>query len=133
MRAGPRLEKWGYPQPAVIAELDLEILIAGADIVPRVTPLPRYPAGLRDIAVVAPRTLSAAALESTICEAGGGLVERVALFDLYEGAQIPAGKRSLAFTITYRLPDRTLTESEINTAHQRIEEALERLGAGLRR
>ncbi len=126
-------EKWGYPQPAVIAELDLEILIAGADIVPRVTPLPRYPAGLRDIAVVAPRTLSAAALESTICEAGGGLVERVALFDLYEGAQIPAGKRSLAFTITYRLPDRTLTESEINTAHQRIEEALERLGAGLRR
>lgn len=126
-------EKWGYPQPAAIAGLDLELLIARADTVLLVAPLPRYPAGLRDIAVVAPASLSAALLERTIYEAGGGLVERVVLFDLYEGAQIPEGKRSLAFTITYRLDHRTLTENEINKAHQQIEAALSKLGAGLRR
>ena len=60
------------------------------------------------------------------------LVERVALFDLYEGAQIPKDRRSLAFTITYRHPDRTLTESEINAAHSDIETALFKLGAELR-
>ena len=125
--------EWDYPQPAVIAGLDLELLMEQADLVPQVAPLPRYPAGLRDIAVVAPRSLSAAALERTIYDAGGGLVERVTLFDLYEGAQIPEGKRSLAFTITYRLAGRTLTESEISGAHQRIEAALNRLGAELRR
>ena len=100
---------------------------------PHVAPLPRYPAGLRDMAVVVPRSLSAGELESSIREAGSGLVERVALFDLYEGAQIPGNRRSLAFTITYRHPERTLTEAEINAAHGDIERALSRLGAELRR
>ena len=126
-------DRWDYPQPVVIAELDLELLLERAELVPQAAPLPRYPAGLRDIAVVAPRSLSAAELERSIYEAGGGLVETVVLFDLYEGAQIPEGKRSLAFTITYRLADRTLTESEINAAHRRIEAALDRLGGELRR
>jgi len=126
-------EKWDYPQTAAVAELDLELLIDLSDPLPRVAPLPRYPAGLRDIAVVVPRALSAGKLERCIYEAGGGLVERVALFDLYEGAQIPKDRRSLAFTITYRHPDRTLTESEINAAHSDIETALFKLGAELRR
>lgn len=126
-------EKWDYPQPAAVAELDLELLIERADPLPRVAPLPRYPAGLRDIAVLVPRSLPAGKLERCIYEAGGGLVEQVALFDLYEGAQIPAGCRSLAFTITYRHPGRTLTEAEINAAHGNIEAALSRLGAELRR
>lgn len=82
-------EKWDYPQPVTVAELDLEMLIARANLVPRVTPLPKYPAGLRDIAVVVPRALSAGELKRLIYEAGGGLVEQVTLFDLYEGAQIP--------------------------------------------
>lgn len=126
-------EKWDYPQPVVIAELDLELLLERAQTIPRVMPLPRFPAGLRDIAVVAPRSLSAAQANCCIYEAGGELVEQVTLFDLYEGAQIPAGNRSLAFTITYRHPDRTLTEAEINAAHSRIEKALSKLGAVLRR
>ncbi|NLA26336.1 MAG: phenylalanine--tRNA ligase subunit beta, partial [Firmicutes bacterium] len=99
---------------------------------PVVAPLPRYPAGLRDIAVVVPRSLSAGRLERSIYGAGSGLVEKVALFDLYEGAQIPPNRRSLAFTITYRHPERTLTESEINAAHSNIEKALYKLGAELR-
>ena len=126
-------EKWDFPQAVAIAELDLELLIAGADLMPAVAPLPRYPAGLRDIAVVVPRSLSAGKLERSIYGAGAGLVERVALFDLYEGAQIPGDRRSLAFTITYRHSGRTLTESEINAAHSDIEKALFELGAELRR
>ncbi|NLA11898.1 MAG: phenylalanine--tRNA ligase subunit beta [Firmicutes bacterium] len=126
-------EIWDYPQPAAVAELDLELLLEKARPVPHVAPLPRFPAGLRDIAVVAPRSLSAAEAQRSIYEAGGGLVEKVLLFDLYEGAQIPGDGRSLAFTVTYRHPDRTLTESEISAAHSRIEEALAKLGAVLRR
>lgn len=130
----PRVaEKWDYPQTVAIAELDLELLVSEADLMPRVAPLPRYPAGLRDMAVVVPRSLPARTLERTIHEAGGGLVEHVALFDLYMGAQIPGDKRSLAFTITYRHPERTLTEAEINTVHSDIERALNKLGAELRR
>ena len=126
-------EKWDFPQPTAFAELDLEMLMGRADLLPKVAPLPRYPAGLRDIAVVVPRSLPAVRLERAIREAGGGLVERVALFDLYEGSQIPGERRSLAFTITYRHSDRTLTESEINAVHSDIEKALNKMGAELRR
>ncbi len=126
-------EKWDFPQPVAFAELNLELLIDRADLLPRVAPLPRYPAGLRDMAVVVPRSIPAGKLKQEIYEAGGGLVERVALFDLYEGAQIPGERRSLAFTITYRHPERTLTEWEINAVHSDIEKALNKMGAELRR
>ncbi len=125
--------KWDFPQAVTVAELDLSVLTAAADLVPRVAPLPRYPAARRDIAVVSSGEIPAQRFEQAIFEAGGGLVDRVALFDLYEGEQIPAGKRSLAFTITYRRAEGTLTEQEINAAQERIEQALSGMGAALRR
>lgn len=123
---------WDFPQPVAVAELDLDLLAGAADPVPRVVPLPRYPAAWRDLAVVAPRHIPAAELERCIVETGGGLVERVTLFDLYEGEQIPAGKRSLAYKIVFRRPGGTLTEGEVNAAQERIVAALAALGATLR-
>jgi phenylalanyl-tRNA synthetase beta chain len=125
-------EALNYRQPVIVGELDLNALAGLADLVPRVAALSRYPASRRDIAVIVPRDISAAELERTIRQAGGGLVDKVSLFDLYAGEQIPEGKRSLAFSITYRRPAGTLTEEEVIAAGQRIEQALSSLEASLR-
>ena len=110
----------------------MENLINRADPVPRYSSLPRYPATLRDIAVIAPRELPAVELELCIREAGGDLVEQVVLFDVYQGGQIPPGKRSLAFAIRYRSPKKTLTDEEVNRLHQQVTLALAEKGALLR-
>ena len=124
--------EWDINHPVTICEIDLSVLIKRANLVPRVVPMPRYPAANRDIAVVAPREISALQLEKTIREAGGGLVSRVKLFDLYEGKQVPEGKRSLAYSIVFRSDSGTLTDTEVNKAQASIEKALLTLGAVLR-
>ncbi len=126
------VELWDFSQEVIACELDLETVISRASLQPRYTPLPRYPASLRDIAVIAPREVPAEELESCIRRAGGKLVEQVALFDVYQGGQIPAGKRNLAFAIRYRSPERTLTDEEVNRLHGQIISALAEKGALLR-
>lgn len=126
-------EAWGFRQPVTVAEIDLELLLARANVVPRVVPLARYPAALRDLAILAPVELPHGVLRQAISEAGGALLERISLFDLYTGEQVPAGKRSLAFSIALRRPGGTLTEAEVNNVMERIEGALVRLGAEIRR
>jgi len=125
-------EDWEISQPVTICEIDLSILFKLANPVPRVVPLPRYPAAKRDLALVAPRGLSALQLEETIRKAGGDIVNQVKLFDLYEGKQIPEGKRSLAYSITFRREEGTLTDTEINNTLETIKKALFDLGAVLR-
>ena len=126
-------QTWGFRQPVTVAELDLDLLLARADVVPRVMPLARYPAALRDLAVLVPADLPHGELRRAISEAGGALVERISLFDLYAGEQLPAGKRSLAFTVAFRRPGGTLTDAEVSAVLERIEAALVRLGAVIRR
>ncbi len=125
-------EAWEIDQPVTVCEIDLPLLCAKANLVPRVVPLPRFPAAKRDLAIVVPREIPAEKLETAIREAGGELVSQVNLFDLYEGKQIPSGKRSLAYSITFRRDEGTLTEAEINQAQDNIEKALFELGAVLR-
>jgi phenylalanyl-tRNA synthetase beta chain len=96
-------------------------------------PLPRFPAVERDLAVVVEENLPAAAVEEVIREAGGDQLKGCTLFDVYRGAPVPAGYKSLAYSLVYQLPDRTLTDAEVNAAQERIQRALEeRLGARLR-
>ncbi|HOB86219.1 MAG TPA: phenylalanine--tRNA ligase subunit beta [Bacillota bacterium] len=123
---------WDLRQAVIVAELNGELLFSRASLVPRLEPLPRYPASLRDISVVVPREITARELESCIREAGGELVDRITLFDLYEGKQIPPGKRSISFAIAYRSSQGTLTDEEVNQIHGRIQQALFALGATLR-
>ncbi len=125
-------EQWEIDQPVTVCEIDLAILCDQANLVPRVVPMPRYPAAKRDLALVVAREIPAEKLEKTIREAGGDLISQVKLFDLYEGKQIPEGKRSLAYSITFRREEGTLTEAEINRAQDNIEKALLELGAVLR-
>ncbi len=119
-------------QPVTLAEIELAPLFRKAILVPRIVPLPRYPAANRDLAVVASKTVSAADLEEAIRVAGGELLSAVKLFDLYEGKQVPAGKRSLAYSLVFRRDEGTLTEADINEVMRKIEKALHGLGAMLR-
>jgi len=123
---------FGLEQPVTLAEIELDPLFKKANLVPRMVPLPRYPAANRDLAVVVAKEVSAAKLEEAIWAAGGELLNAVRLFDLYEGKQVPAGKRSLAYSLVFRRDEGTLTEAEVNAAQSKIEKALFGLGATLR-
>jgi len=119
-------------QPVTLAEIELDPLFRKANLVPRVVALPRYPAANRDLAVVVSKEISASELEEAIWGAGGKLLSAVRLFDLYEGKQVPAGKRSLAYSLIFRREEGTLTEAEISEILKKIEEALFKFGATLR-
>lgn len=103
-----------------VFELDFACLVncARADI--KFTSLPKYPASFRDIAVVVSDEIRCADLISVIRDEGKGIVEKVELFDVYRGDQISEGCKSMAFSITYRLSDRTLRDDEVNDIHDRI-------------
>ncbi len=119
------------PRGAFAFRLSLDALLRHAQLVPQHRPIPRLPAVLRDLAVVVDDAVTAASVDAAVREEP--LVEGVTLFDVYRGAPLPAGKKNLAFAISYRAPDRTLTDAEADAAHARIVERLRaKLGAELR-
>lgn len=96
-------------------------------------PLPRFPAVERDLAVVVKDDIPAAVVAETIRRAAGRELKECTLFDVYRGAPVPEGHKSLAYSLVYQLPDRTLTDAEVNAAQERVWKALEeQLGARLR-
>jgi len=114
-------------------ELEFAALERVAALSPRFESLPRYPAVLRDLAVVVPVAMEAADVRAVIREVGQPLVEDATLFDVYTGAPLPAGQKNLAFALRYRSPERTLRDEEVAAAHTRIvEEVQRRLGGQLR-
>jgi phenylalanyl-tRNA synthetase beta chain len=121
-------QAYGLKAPQVlVAELDLEAIQAALPDRYTYTPVPRFPAALRDIAVIVDETVSAEKLASEIRAAGAGLVRSLRLFDLYRGGAIPEGKKSLAFALSYQADDRTLTDKEVDKAHKKIEDRLKHL------
>lgn len=96
-------------------------------------PIPKYPGASRDLAIVVPEEVSALEIEKSICEVGGEILQRVELFDVYRGKQIPAGQKSMAYSLLYQSAERTLKEEEINSLHRLIQKNLaERFHAELR-
>jgi phenylalanyl-tRNA synthetase beta chain len=87
-------------------------------------PYSTYPALERDLAFYAPVEISVAELEKTMSQAGGKLLGKTELFDQYQGENVPSGQRSLAFSLFYRVDDRTLTDTEVEPVHNQIREAL---------
>jgi phenylalanyl-tRNA synthetase beta chain len=115
------------------AELDFDTLIEHGLGQPQLEQLARFPGLDRDLALVLDRDVAHDAVSSAIDETGGALLERVALFDLYQGPQVPSGKRSLAYTLRFRAPDRTLTDAEADDAMSRIVSTVRsRFGAQVR-
>jgi phenylalanyl-tRNA synthetase beta chain len=130
----PRAAKrWELPAGVFLFALELDALVEATVLVPRYVPPTKFPAVLRDLAVVVPAALEHAAVQQVIREVGGSMVEDATVFDVYTGAPIPAGHKSLAFALRYRSGERTLTDVEVNEAHARIvAQVTERLGGALR-
>jgi phenylalanyl-tRNA synthetase beta chain len=116
-------------QPVVILEVNLEQVLAQRQP-HRYQPILRFPAVLEDMALVVDADTQAQAVADAIRVAGGALLRQVELFDLYQGDPIPAGKKSLAYALTFQAADRSLTEDEVRTIYQRIQQhAATELGA----
>jgi phenylalanyl-tRNA synthetase beta chain len=110
------------PRGVFAFDLDLAALIRDASLVARYRSIPRFPAVLRDLAVVVDDGVPAAQVLSAV--RAEPLVEDAMLFDVYTGAPIPAGKKNLALALRYRVAERTLTDAEVDAAHARIVERL---------
>ena len=102
------------------AELSFDALFAAMGPLPVYQPLPRFPAVARDIAVVCDSTVTVGALEECIRRGAKGLLKNVALFDIYTGTGVPEGKKSVAFNLTLRADDRSLTAAEADEDVQSI-------------
>jgi phenylalanyl-tRNA synthetase beta chain len=121
------------PQTPWVFELDFSVLARFAHPVNSYQSLPRFPAAVRDVAILADETLPVQAVIDAVHALANPLITDARLFDLYRGAPIPEQKKSLAYSISYRAPDRTLTAQEINTLHtQVIEHIVRTLGVEIR-
>lgn len=109
---------------ALVADLDLEALQAATPGRYAFTPVPRFPAALRDVAVLVAEDLPAERVEAEIRAAGGDLLKGARLFDVYRGDNIAPGTKSLAYALSYQAEDRTLADKEIDKAHKKIEDRL---------
>ncbi|MCD6528657.1 phenylalanine--tRNA ligase subunit beta [bacterium] len=109
-----------------VFDIDFEVLIKLASEEHEYQPISRYPATVRDLAIIVPRGVLVAEILNKINAAGGPLVRDVDLFDIYEGEGIEEGKKSLAFHIIYQAEDRTLSSKEVNKIHQKIIKNLEK-------
>lgn len=120
-------------RPVLAGILDMDLLLKAIPESYLVEEIPTYPPVLEDLAIVVDEGVTAAQVEEVIRQAGGRMVVRVVLFDLYRGDQIGPGKKSLAYRLTYLDPDRTLTDGEVAKIRERIVGQLERkLNARLR-
>jgi len=120
-------------QPVLMADLDLDRLLAKVDERYKVGAVPEYPPVKEDLAVIVDEAVPAAAVQAAITTAAGGLLAGLTLFDVYRGAQLGAGKKSLAYSLTFQAPDRTLTDTEVAKVRGRIIKRLtDEVGATLR-
>ncbi len=126
------LETYGIGDRAYVAVLDMPELVKAASFDRKYTGIARFPAVTRDISMVMDKGLMAGQIEDVIEKNGGELLESYHLFDLYEGAQIAAGCKSMAYSITFRAKDRTLEDKDVNAVMDRILSELKNMGIELR-
>ncbi|MBE7027318.1 MAG: phenylalanine--tRNA ligase subunit beta [Ruminococcaceae bacterium] len=130
----PKISKdYGIDAECYVAELDFSMLFDASNHKQTYKKLPKYPAVSRDIAILVDDSVLSGDIEDIIKRAGGKLLDNVELFDAYKGAQIPQGKKSMAYSATFRADDRTLNEEEITKVMDKILKNLKNnLGAELR-
>ncbi len=114
-------------------ELMFDAIVRHSNTEKAYKPLPKYPSTSRDIALLVDEDMEVGKIEETIRQNGGAILEDVKLFDVYRGQQVERGKKSVAFTLTYRDSSKTLTDGEVAEVHEKVLEALnEKLNAVLR-
>lgn len=117
----------------LLAELNLDQLLARRNPAKSFKALPQYPASRRDVAMFVPEAVTHDEVLQTVKRAKAAHLETVELFDVFRGKNVPEGRKSVAYALTYRSNDKTLTEAEVNTAHEKVLTALKtNLSAELR-
>ncbi|MGI6093017.1 MAG: phenylalanine--tRNA ligase subunit beta [Veillonellaceae bacterium] len=128
------LDAFGINRKVYLFEIDMETIAKKANLVNAYSQLPKFPAINRDLAVILPVEVSASEVEAAIINAAGPLMRSLTLFDLYTGEQVPAGAKSMAYSLTFQAQDRTLTDAEVDEYHKRIIVCLkEKFAAKLRK
>jgi phenylalanyl-tRNA synthetase beta chain len=126
-------DNYGIDESCYVAVLDLDVLVKLSDMDKKYKPLPKYPAVTRDMAILVDDSILVQQIEDVIRRQGSSMVESIVLFDVYKGNQVPEGKKSVAYSLAYRLEHKTLTDVEVNKVHDKILRSLEhQLGAQLR-
>jgi phenylalanyl-tRNA synthetase beta chain len=116
-----------------LAELNLDLLLARRNPAKSFKPLPQFPTIRRDVAMLVPEATTHDAVLQVVKQAKPANLEAIELFDVFRGKNVPAGQKSLAYAFTYRNPERTLTDAEVNAAHEKLVVQFEQnLGATVR-
>jgi phenylalanyl-tRNA synthetase beta chain len=117
----------------LLAELNLDLLLARRSAARSFKPLPQFPGIRRDVAMLVPEATTHEAVLQTVKQARPAHLESVELFDVFRGRNVPEGQKSLAYAFTYRSPEKTLTDGEVNSAHDRlVEQFRQKLAAVIR-
>ncbi len=116
-----------------VAVLDMPYIVEYASFDRKYRGIAKFPAVTRDLSMVVPKEVLAGDIEKVFAEKGGQYLESYALFDIYEGAQIKRGYKSIAYTLTFRAQDKTLEDADIQNAMNKILKKLEELGIELRK
>ncbi|MDD3795349.1 MAG: phenylalanine--tRNA ligase subunit beta [Lachnospiraceae bacterium] len=126
------MSNYGLGEKTYVAVLDMPQVVEMATFDRKYTGIARYPAVTRDISMVVPKKILAGQIEAVIEQRGGKILESYHLFDIYEGAQIKPGFKSMAYSITFRAKDRTLEEADITAAMKKIWNGMEAMGIEIR-
>jgi phenylalanyl-tRNA synthetase beta chain len=117
----------------LLAELNLDLLLARRNSAKSFKPLPKFPSVRRDVAMLVPETTIHDAVWQIVKQTKPANLEAVELFDVFRGKNVPAGQKSLAYAFTYRNAERTLTDAEVNAAHEKlVAQFKQNLGATVR-
>lgn len=125
-------ENYGINERILCFTLDVDSLFAHTQTDATYTPLPKFPAVTRDLALICDETIPVRILEKAITKGAGNLLETIQLFDVYQGEQIENGKKSVAFNIVLRSAENTLAEEQVNSTMKKVMKELEKVGASLR-
>jgi phenylalanyl-tRNA synthetase beta chain len=121
----PSVQKENDLKETYVFELALTDLLHAEVEEIRYSTIPRFPSMTRDIALVVDKDVIAGDIQKAIVEAGGELLKEVTIFDVYQGDRLPEGKKSIAFSLRYFDPERTLTDEEVTKVHEQVIKAVE--------
>jgi phenylalanyl-tRNA synthetase beta chain len=129
----PLARRYDLRDPVLLAELNLDTLIARRNTSKSLKALPQFPTIRRDVAMLVPENLTHDAVLMAARQARPANLDAIELFDVFRGRNVPEGQKSMAYAFTYRHAERTLTDAEVNTAHEQLVAQLkEKLGAHIR-
>ncbi len=126
------MQEYDLPRPVCMAEIDFDLLVRSAQLDRSYSRVPVHPSAVRDLSIVVDESMPWAHIEECVRRLELSILERMDFFDVFRGKQVPSGKKSIAFSLVFRSPDRTLTSEEVEEARQSCIKALAAIGAELR-